>query len=192
MPKMPARAPLEALLRAYAPPDAEESRHRERMLALLHAPNDPFSRAHFAPGHFTASGFVMSPDAARLLLIHHRKLGRWLQPGGHIEAADADVIAAAHRELREEVGLSKLVLEIEGVFDLDVHTIPPLGAEPAHEHFDLRFLFRASVFEFQAGSEIRAARWVPFYEIDETQSDHSVVRAMRKLILQGQFHAPPS
>jgi 8-oxo-dGTP pyrophosphatase MutT (NUDIX family) len=152
------------------------------MQALIAAAGDVFARDHFAPGHFTASGFVLSPDGHALLLIHHRKLNRWLQPGGHVERADTDIVTAARRELGEEVGLAQLPLEREGIFDLDVHAIPPLGRDPAHEHFDVRFLFRAPSFELQAGSDARAARWVPLALIDEVESDRSVMRAVQKLL----------
>jgi 8-oxo-dGTP pyrophosphatase MutT (NUDIX family) len=179
---MPRRAPLEQWLRSHVPFDAQERAHRERMLALVHAAGDPFARDHFNPGHFTASGFVLSPDGRALLLIHHRKLNRWLQPGGHVERADTDIVSAARRELLEEVGLAQLQLVGDGIFDLDVHTLPPLGRDPAHEHFDVRFLFRAPSFRLQAGSDARAARWVPLPEINEVESDRSVMRAVDKLL----------
>jgi 8-oxo-dGTP pyrophosphatase MutT (NUDIX family) len=176
------RGPLEALLRTYLPQDGEERGHLDRMQTLLRAPGNPLERSHFVPGHFTASAFVLSPDRALLLLIHHQKLDRWLQPGGHIEANDPHVLGAARRELDEEAGLSDLALEIEGIFDLDVHPIPPRGAEPQHEHFDVRFLFRARSLALRAGSEVRAARWAALREVDEMTSDRSVRRAVHKLL----------
>src|SRR5207248_2563727 len=85
-------------LRAHPPHDTHERDHLARMLVLARAPGDPFARDHFAPGHFTASGFVLSPDARALLLIRHRKLGRWLQPGGHVDAEDRDIEDAAQSD----------------------------------------------------------------------------------------------
>jgi 8-oxo-dGTP pyrophosphatase MutT (NUDIX family) len=156
------------------------------MLALLDVPGDPFVRTHFEPGHFTASGFVVAPEGDALLLILHPKLGRWLQPGGHVELSDSDLLAAARREVEEEVGLMQLPLACEGVFDLDVHRIPPLGREPAHEHFDVRFLFRAPdrVLRVGAETEAKAARWLALAELEAGASDASVLRAARKLALQ--------
>jgi 8-oxo-dGTP pyrophosphatase MutT (NUDIX family) len=178
---MPRRAALEALLRAHAPYDLDEQQHLEQMLGLLTMSGDPFSRGHFEPGHFTASGFVLSPDGEQLLVIHHRKLDRWLQPGGHFEPGDDDLIAATRRELREEVGLEDLPLQVAGIFDLDVHQIPAHRDEPAHRHFDVRLLFRAPRLELRATSEVKAARFVPLTEIDAAQSDRSVMRAVDKL-----------
>ena len=77
----------------------------DRALDLARS-SDPTDRDRFVPGHFTASGFVVSPDGSSLLLIHHRRLDRWLQPGGHIDPEDASPIAAAAREVTEETGVS--------------------------------------------------------------------------------------
>jgi 8-oxo-dGTP pyrophosphatase MutT (NUDIX family) len=171
---------LRELLSAYCPAGAAESVAVARMLALLDDRADPFLRSNFAPGHFTASGFVVSSDGSEVLLIFHSKLERWLQPGGHIEATDLDVEAAARRELREEVGLEDLE-RVGGIFDLDIHSIPPLGHTPAHEHFDIRFCFRHVTGTTIAGSDAVEARWVPLPEVDRLNSDESVRRAVGKL-----------
>jgi 8-oxo-dGTP pyrophosphatase MutT (NUDIX family) len=177
------RSHLRDLLAAHRACDADERSHIVRMLELLDVPGDPFTRVHFEPGHFTASAFVIAPDGGALLLIEHPKLGRWLQPGGHVETDDADVLAAARREIAEEVGLRDLPLVVNGIFDLDVHRIPALGSEPPHEHFDLRFAFRAPDRRLRVGhdTEAKIARWFSLSEIEAGASDHSVLRAARKL-----------
>lgn len=172
---------LRALLERHQPEDPVEAAYVARMLALLDA-SDPFSRDHFVPGHFTASSFVLAPERDALLLILHGKLHRWLQPGGHVEPADADIIAAARREVAEEVGLAEVTLASDGIFDVDIHTLPPMKGAPAHEHFDVRFLFVAPSRVFLAGSDARAARWVKFEDVSEVESDASVMRAVRKLL----------
>jgi len=181
------REHLAALLDAHEPEDAREKQHLRRMRKLLQDANDPFARTLFAPGHFTASAFVLDARLERILFIHHAKLGRWLQPGGHVDPEDGDVVEAVRRELREETGLEDLVRLGEGLLDVDVHAIPPRKtkgarpAEPAHEHFDLRFVFRAPGGELQAGSDALDARWVAFDEVADLESDDSVHRAVRKL-----------
>jgi 8-oxo-dGTP pyrophosphatase MutT (NUDIX family) len=172
---------LQQMLLRHRPHDAEEARHVELLLSLCDAPQDPFSRSHFEPGHFTASAFVLSPDERALLLIFHGKLHRWLQPGGHVEDGDTDILAAARREVLEEVGLCDLPLAAPGIFDVDVHAIPALKGDPAHAHYDVRFAFRARELGFRAASDAEAARWVPLDEVDEGSSDRSVMRAVEKL-----------
>ena len=169
-----------SLLGDYQPVDGRERDFRERMLALL-ASKTPTSRRQFAPGHLTASGFVLSPEADAVLLIFHKKLGIWVQPGGHIEPDDPTLEAAARREVVEEVGL-ELAGSTDGrLFDVDVHAIPARKDEPAHEHFDVRFCFRALTRAFTASDEVVAARWAPLAQIEQLTSDESVLRAVRKL-----------
>jgi 8-oxo-dGTP pyrophosphatase MutT (NUDIX family) len=179
------RSHLGSLLARHTPADATEGAHLERMQALLTAPGDVFSRDHFAPGHFTASAFVLSPDCRRLLLVLHGKLHRWLQPGGHIEVADRTVTEAARREVTEETGLLDVEVVGEGLLDVDVHAIPALGPAPPHEHFDVRVLFRARTELAVAGSDARAARWFEAAAIGDVESDTSVLRAVGKLCERG-------
>ena len=172
-------------LRAHATDDALERDHRERMLRLSELAADPFARSCFEPGHFTASAFVLSPSRDALLLIHHKKLDRWLQPGGHVEPEDTDMLAAARREAAEEVGLRELAAGRDDPFDLDVHDIPARPDEPAHAHFDVRFLFVAPTLAFALSAESKAARWVALTELSGPGVDASVARAARKLLLRG-------
>ena len=174
-------AHLARWLGEHVPVDAVEAEHLQRFEALLERGESVFDRDHFVPGHITASAFVLSPDGEDLLLIHHGKLDRWLQPGGHVDPEDEDVLAAACREVREEVGLSDVTLVHEGVFDLDIHDIPARKRDPEHAHFDVRILLRAKHRGVVAGSDAKAARWVPLPEVHEEESDESVMRAVRKL-----------
>ncbi|HTU61641.1 MAG TPA: NUDIX domain-containing protein [Polyangiales bacterium] len=184
---MPRQAHLRRLLEDFVPANEREQRHQARILQLIADTEAPFSRAQYAPGHVTASAFVTTPDRRALLLILHSKLQLWLQPGGHVEADDSDVLASARREVLEEVGLSELELASPGLFDVDVHDIPARKDQPAHEHFDVRFLFTTRRSEATAGSDAMAARWVPVSELLRAtsdgpyHSDESVMRAVRKL-----------
>ena len=100
-------ADLHAIVDAFDPagnPRATWS--RARLLSLLREHPRPLERTSYDPGHVTASGLVLSPDGSSVLLVLHRRLGRWLQPGGHLEPGDPDIAAAARREVREETGLT--------------------------------------------------------------------------------------
>ena len=155
------------------------------MVELAGQGDRSFSRDHFDPGHFTASAFVLSPDRGSVLLILHSKLGLWLQPGGHFELHDADILSAARREVAEETGIERLEAGLEGdiLLDIDIHRIPPsVGkSEPAHEHFDLRLLFVSSTLDVAAGSDALEARWVRLADVEDAGTDDSVRRAIRKL-----------
>ena len=90
----------------------------------------------------------------RVLLAHHRELERWLQPSGHSDG-DPDTLAVAMREAREESGLDVRALD-NAIFDIDVHRIPARGREPAHFHFDVRFLVQAKHDRFRVSDEWHA------------------------------------
>ena len=98
--------------------------------------------------------------------------------------SDGNLLAAARRECAEEVALADLPLHPRqpGPFDLDVHAIPAYRDCPGHEHFDVRFLFRAPSLEFGVGEEVAGARWVGLDEVEaDPASDASVLRAVRKV-----------
>ncbi len=134
----PARAALRAALLAHDCADEAERRDRDAMLVLLENEPSCFARSTFDPGHFTGSVFIFSADTDQVLLHHHRRLGKWLQMGGHDEG-ESDPAATALREGREESALSDLVLLSPVILDLDVHPIPPGRGEPGHSHFDIRY-----------------------------------------------------
>lgn len=170
------------------PHDDEEAAHLASILALVAGASDPFSRDHWTPGHVTCSAFVLHPTTPALALIEHAKLGRWLQPGGHSEVGDRDTGAGARREVEEETGLSGLLELLGRPFDVDVHVIPARKGDPAHEHHDVRWLFRADPEAgdgLQALDGVLAAQWVPLGEVERWETDASVLRAVRKLVAMG-------
>lgn len=177
---------LRNLLRALEPADAVERRHQAEILSLLETTRAPFAREQYVPGHVTASAFVVNAKRDALLLILHGKLKRWLQPGGHVDPEDSDVIASARREVLEETALDHVELLGTGILDVDVHEIPARADAPAHKHFDVRFLFGTAADSFRAGSDAHAASWVPIAALLQGSaahypSDDSVLRAVRKL-----------
>ena len=176
------RADLLDALSRFAPASPEEAASLDRLRRFVEAPDDPFAREN-PQGHVTGSAIVARPDASAFLLVHHRKLGRWLQPGGHTEREDASVYEAALREVREETGLAELAAPLgPSIFDVDVHPIPAHGKDPAHSHFDVRFLFTTERDVDRAAAEDprRPMRWCTLEEALAEGVDGSLERSLRK------------
>lgn len=149
------------------------------MIAFVRRHPDCFERS-LAIGHITGSAWILSGDGKRALLSHHRKLNKWLQLGGHADG-DADVLRVALREAREESGLAGITPVSADIFDVDVHAIPARSGEPAHLHYDVRFLFRVTGDErFRVSDESHDLAWVAPDELPALGVDESVLRMHRK------------
>jgi 8-oxo-dGTP pyrophosphatase MutT (NUDIX family) len=171
----PSRDRLLAELESH-PPDPDGYTARDRFLSFVRDTADPFTRANV--GHVTASTIITRAAGDAVLLRYHRKLGQWLQPGGHVEPEDDSVFEAAAREAREETGIEDFVAPSGSrILDVDVHDIPSWRGEPPHIHYDVRYLLIAP--EGTAGSERHRTRWFPLDEILR-DADPSLCRALGK------------
>lgn len=177
------RRPLLDTIDDYRRRFPDEAAVADRFAAFVAAHPDCFERS-CVPGHVTGSAWLVSHDQARFLLTHHRKLGRWLQLGGHADG-DPDPASVALREAREESGIVGLELgrlngKVEPL-DLDAHEIPARGAEPAHVHYDVRFLVVAPPDAVLAMSdESLDLRWFPADRPLAVPHDESVRRLLVK------------
>lgn len=154
----------------------------DAVAAFVRAHADCFERT-CPPGHVTGSAWIVSADRASVLLTHHRKLGRWLQVGGHADG-DPDPLRVALREAEEESGLAALAVAPEAgglPLDVDVHEIPPHGGEPAHLHHDVRFLLVAAPGQtIRVSDESHDVRWVPRERLLDVVDEESLVRMHRR------------
>ena len=172
-------------LRQHRPEDAAERASLGEIVAFVEGAggHDPFDR--LLPGaHLTGSAFVLSADGTKVLLLHHAKLGRWLQPGGHAEPGEARGEDVALREAMEETGIPSLHLHPAAPrpFDVDVHVIPERRGEPAHKHLDLRYLVRApeSARLSPGEGESRQVGWFAWDDLGGLGLDGGLRRALAK------------
>jgi 8-oxo-dGTP pyrophosphatase MutT (NUDIX family) len=184
-------------LSAYAPATPDELRSRDRIRDFLTLSPDNFLRPNPA-GHITASAVIARGPAPEFLLLWHRKLDRWLQPGGHLEPSDESAFAAALREAREETGIGTFSFPIaDRILDVDVHPIPAHGPDPPHFHYDIRHLLTA---ETPPPTLPEQTRWFTLEDALSAGVDSSLERALRKAsVLLGNFafvpttyHLPPT
>jgi 8-oxo-dGTP pyrophosphatase MutT (NUDIX family) len=182
-PALPIRAPMSDASLRHALTDYAARWPLEEapalFLELLDDAADPFVRERLA-GHFTASAWLLSADGTRLLMTHHRKLGLWLQLGGHADG-ERDLALAALREAQEESGLTGLRVE-PGIFDLDRHWIPEHKGVPGHWHYDARFVVHASDHEeFVVSEESLALAW---RDVSELVGDPDVDASVRRMAIK--------
>ena len=175
-----------AIGEAYYPGRVWPSGYREhadaaRLRRFIEAQPRCFERDCFDDGDITGSTWVVDPAGSRVLLTHHRKLGKWLQLGGHSDG-EPDTLAVASREAREESGLRVRPIS-NAVLDIDIHAIPPLKGEPAHLHYDVRFALRASSSEgLRIGPESIDLAWIDIEDLTRLTDEESMLRMARKYL----------
>lgn len=149
-----------------------------------------YDRKNFV-GHLTVGGFVVSGESGRILLLRHNQLGKWLQPGGHVDPEDRDVTAAVYREILEETGIAAeslrpLKFQDEGRLcpvDIDCHPIGRCEAksEEAHRHFDLRFAFLYRGDDDRVVIDRRESGGFRWVEMQEFASEEEFGRAASRI-----------
>jgi 8-oxo-dGTP pyrophosphatase MutT (NUDIX family) len=182
---MIAPAAVTTLLLQFDPSDdGEAAKSKELVLALLASSPEPFSRRQFNPGHITCTGLVLSPGRERILLVLHRRLQRWLLPGGHVEPEDPIIGDAGRREVVEETGAILRADSSPLLVGVDVHGIPVRRDEPFHLHHDLIFLFQAVSEGFQASEEVRDVAWCAVADFDRYQLPVSIRRSYARALVK--------
>jgi 8-oxo-dGTP pyrophosphatase MutT (NUDIX family) len=174
-------------LGTFVPEDRFDTQVLREMRDFVSARPDCLTR-DCQPGHLTASALLLSSDSTRALFTHHRKLGRWLQLGGHVDG-DPDLLGAAVREAQEESGIAEIEVVTTSVFDLDIHMIPETSKEPAHLHYDVRFVLRAAHDLFVVSDESLALAWLPLDDLALDDVDESVLRLVDRWRALQSLHA---
>lgn len=163
------RAAVEEVVKDYLsvfPDESEKIRPLQERLKR----DEQFNHRKSFDGHGTGAAVVLSPDRTKLLMVHHKILDRWVQPGGHWDPDEPNPWVAAQREAEEETGVEIAeALHIDPdrphiPVDIDPHLIPenPAKKEPAHYHYDFRYPFLAvSEVVKPQENEVTEVAWVP-------------------------------
>lgn len=170
---------LSEQLGAYAAKFPAEKSTTDQFISFVQQNEDCFERSLLI-GHVTASAWVLNADKDAVLLIHHLKLDKWLQPGGHCDG-DPDTLHVATKECVEETGLETKPLSKE-IFDIDIHEIPQRKDIPAHLHYDVRYLLQALPDNSIIASETETNEviWVPLEDVKNYTTEESVLRMLAK------------
>jgi 8-oxo-dGTP pyrophosphatase MutT (NUDIX family) len=163
----------------------------QRFLSFIDKNDDCFERSNLY-GHITGSAMVLSRDHSQVVLTLHKKLGKWLQLGGH---SDGNPLTwqVAKSEVEEESGLKDFLFldplnakvttnpELVLPFDFDIHLIPAKKDAPEHFHFDVRFLLVAQEESLEISDESDDLRWFDLTEVPKVTTEVSTLRQLRKI-----------
>jgi len=174
------RIDLVKSLREYQTSFQEEKEFLERFLSLL-KDLPCYERTHL-PGHITGSAWITDAAHTQVLLVHHAKLNKWVQPGGHADG-DENILRVALKEAEEETGLKEFrIIDPYTPFDVDIHLIPARAEFPSHYHYDVRFLMEADPGKsIHVSEESHDVKWIRLHELEKFNQERSVVRMKEKL-----------
>jgi 8-oxo-dGTP pyrophosphatase MutT (NUDIX family) len=174
------RSQLIEQLRSYTTSYPEELESRDKIVDLITTQTDCFKRSFTNPGHITASAWLLNFDGSKVLLMHHVKLNKWLQPGGHCDGS-LNTLAVAIKEAQEESGIEGIAPVANSIFDLDIHYIPERKMEPAHYHYDIRYLLKADKdAQIVKNHESNKVEWFDCNRTKFPTSEPSVIRMFNK------------
>lgn len=174
---------LDKALQDYKPKDAKEIESLNKTRKFLREDDNCFSRTNLS-GHITAGALVIDKDY-NILLNHHKILDIWLHFGGHSDG-DCDSLNVAKREVMEESGIVD-INDLGGkIFDIDVHIIPEnlKKNEPAHYHYDIRFLFITKNKSYEISDESKEIKWVTIEQAKKLVNNSGMIRMIDKVHLR--------
>ena len=173
------RSTLKNQLQVYRTPYEEEADFISDFIDLTE--DDLAYTRERLEGHFTASAWIVNKKRTHTLLTLHRKLGRWLQLGGHADGNE-NLLEVAMTEAREESGLQTLKLVDSTIFDIDKHIIPERPHGPEHFHYDVRYLLEADIQEpLQISNESISLAWIAFDSVEDMIGyNPSILRMLEK------------
>ena len=181
---------IKEIINKYLEYYPQEKDNLSKLIELVNNEEDVsnlFNRKNFK-GHITVSGFIYCKSERKLLLLEHKALNKYIQPGGHVEKEDNQMIDAAKREIKEETGLSNLnnisiINDINIPFDINSHYIPEnvKKMEDEHYHHDFRYLFTVDNIEHINidYNESNNYKWV---SIDDIINDDNFGLSIKKIV----------
>lgn len=176
---------LREQLERYTPVNEQEAADRDMMLLAIDTLENPLSRENvFA--HFSASGWIVSPDRERVLMAYHNIYNTWAWTGGHADG-EADLLSVALREAREETGIERIEPVSPEIYSLEVIPVNPHIKRgrfvSAHLHMNVTYLLTADDRQpiRAKPDENSAVRWMPLCEAQDNRDEPYMALIYKKL-----------
>jgi len=179
------KQPILDLLHNYQPSFSEEIDFQRQIIDFI-TQNDDFALRSNLIGQLTGSAWIVNKERSKVLLIHHKKLNKWLQIGGHLEETDQTIEETILREIEEESGINNLKLLSLSIYDIDIHTIPKKNEIAEHLHFDIRLIVETDENEklIPQNEEILAIKWYSLNEIEKLKQENNTNQSMKRMIIK--------
>lgn len=166
-------------LRSYELTNPKDRETVTQFLQFIERNPNCFERS-LKEGHITGSAWLLDSEKKKALLMHHKKLNKWLQLGGHADG-DSNILRVALRESKEESGIDQIKSLSEEIFDLDIHLIPSRKEEPEHYHYDIRYLFQVVKNDsYTVNHESNDMKWFTADELSHMDLDSSMKKLLAK------------
>lgn len=132
-------------------------------------------------GHLTASSLLLNEDGSACLFTLHKKLGKWLQLGGHADG-ESNLLKVSIKEAQEESGILDILPISEEIFDLDIHIFPKTPQVKQHIHYDVRYLLKVlKNAPFVVSDESIDLKWISLRDFEKYKLESSILRMRDKL-----------
>jgi len=136
-----------------------------------------FTRDENPQSHFCAYFLPYNPEKKKVFIVHHKKSGLWLSPGGHIDKGEG-LLETLNREIDEELGAKDFFKELPSPFLL---TITPIEnrVQPCKTHLDIWYLVNTDGTNFNVDpKEFHDTRWLTIDEADKIVTDRPNRKAL--------------
>lgn len=130
--------------------------------------------------HFCVYFLPYNPETKQVFIVHHKKSGLWISPGGHIDRGE-DLLLTLNREIKEELGVEHEFSELPQPFFLSITPIDNT-VQPCKEHLDSWFLFQTDGKNFNVDPhEFHSTQWVDVSEVGSLVTDPANLGAVSRV-----------
>ena len=178
---------LKEKIEGYVPQNKQEMQDKKVMLDYLNLFGSQLLTRENEFAHFTSSGFALNEARDKVLMVYHHIYNSWAWTGGHADG-QADLLAVALKEAREETGVKHLTPLTDDIMSIEI--LPVIGHMKrgeyvsAHQHLNVSYVLIASETDELRIKEDENSQvgWIPVDEIKHYVREEHMLPIYEKLI----------